>query len=103
MRLASGSGGDCGERPRQARAVWLVVVTLALLLVVTGAFDPLQKRYTRGQEQEAAEDAAFVFFEIRGLPVNHRLYVSAASVGRATRGSRKNPSSSLYRPGGKVI
>ncbi len=42
-------------------------------------FDPLQKFYGYGEESAAAEDAAFIFFEVWGLPANSRLYVSASS------------------------
>jgi hypothetical protein len=42
-------------------------------------FDPVGKRYTYGQEQEAAEDAAWIFFDLWGLVPNQPLYVSASS------------------------
>lgn len=42
-------------------------------------FDPLQKFYRYGDEGTAAEDAAFIFFEMWGIPENSRLYVSASS------------------------
>ncbi len=42
-------------------------------------FDPLQKFYRYGEERTAAEDAAFIFFEVWGVPANSRLYVSASS------------------------
>ena len=42
-------------------------------------FDPVGKRYAYGQEQEAAEDAAWVFFNLWGLPPATRLLASAAS------------------------
>lgn len=43
------------------------------------AFDPLQKSYWYADERTAAEDAAFIFFEVWGFPANSRLYVSASS------------------------
>lgn len=58
---------------------------------VTGTFDPLQKSYTHGQEGEAAEDAAFVFFEVWRLPVNRSLYASAASVGTGHSWEQEEP------------
>ncbi len=42
-------------------------------------FDPLQKFYRYGDEGTTAEDAAFIFFEVWGIPENSRLYVSASS------------------------
>lgn len=42
-------------------------------------FDPLQKFYRYGDERTAAEDAAFIFFEVWGIPANSRLFVSASS------------------------
>lgn len=42
-------------------------------------FDPVGRRYTYGQEQEAAEDAAWVFFDLWGLRPDQPLYVSASS------------------------
>ncbi len=42
-------------------------------------FDPFRKFYLYGDEKQAAEDTAFAFFRVWALPVNTRLYVSAAS------------------------
>lgn len=42
-------------------------------------FDPVGKRYSYGQEQEAAEDAAWVLFDLWGLRPGQPLYVSASS------------------------
>lgn len=42
-------------------------------------FDPLQKFYRYGDERTAAEDAAFIFFEVWGIPEDSRLFVSASS------------------------
>lgn len=45
----------------------------------TGDFDPLQKFYLYGEELEAAEDVAHIFFRVLGLPTDTRLYVTASS------------------------
>lgn len=42
-------------------------------------FDPFRKSYIYGNEEQAAEDTAFCFFRVWGLPVETRLYVSSAS------------------------
>jgi hypothetical protein len=42
-------------------------------------FDPVGKRYSYGQEQEAAEDAAWVFFDLWRLDPGERFSVSASS------------------------
>ena len=42
-------------------------------------YDPFRKVYIYGDEESAAEDTAFVFFQVWSLPVDSRLYVSAAS------------------------
>lgn len=42
-------------------------------------FDPVGKRYAYGQEREAAEDAAWILFDLWGLHPGQPLYVSASS------------------------
>jgi len=42
-------------------------------------YDPVGKRYTYGQEQDAAEDAAWIFFDLWSLDPSRPIYVSAAS------------------------
>ena len=42
-------------------------------------YDPFRRAYLYGDEEQAAEDTAFVFFRVWGLPVDSRLYVTAAS------------------------
>jgi hypothetical protein len=44
-------------------------------------YDPFRRVYLYGDEEQAAEDTAFVFFRVRGLPVDSRLNVTAASFG----------------------
>ena len=46
-------------------------------------YDPFRKVYPYGDEETAAEDMAFVFFRVWGLPVDTHLYVSSASFGGA--------------------
>ena len=42
-------------------------------------FDPVGKKYIYGDEQEAAEDAAYVFFDVWGLPLDAELLVTASA------------------------
>jgi hypothetical protein len=42
-------------------------------------FDPFRKIYVYGDEESAAEDMAFIFFQVWKFPVESRLYVSAAA------------------------
>lgn len=42
-------------------------------------FDPVGKKYIYGDEQEAAEDAAYVFFDVWGLPLDAKLVVTASA------------------------
>ena len=42
-------------------------------------FDPVGRRYAYGQEDEAAEDAAWVFFDLWGLDPGQPIYVSASA------------------------
>ncbi len=44
-------------------------------------FDPFRKIYLYGDEVAAAEDMAFVFFQVWKFPVTSRLYVSSAAFG----------------------
>jgi hypothetical protein len=44
-------------------------------------FDPIGKKYIYGDEREAAEDAAFVFFTAGNVAVNGTLYVTASAFG----------------------
>ena len=44
-------------------------------------YDPFRKIYLYGDEQSAAEDMAFVFFQVWKFPVTSRLYVRSASFG----------------------
>ena len=54
-------------------------------------FDPVGKRYIYGQEQEAAEDAAWVFFDLWGLQPNQPFYVSASSFKTEHRWEQDEP------------
>lgn len=42
-------------------------------------FDPFRRAYLYGDEEQAAEDAAFLFFRVWGLPVDSPLYVTSWS------------------------
>ena len=42
-------------------------------------FDPVCKKYIYGDERTAAEDMAFVLFDLWGMPVDVTLYLTAAS------------------------
>lgn len=42
-------------------------------------FDPVCKEYLYGDEQSAAEDAAYIFFDLWRFPVDACLYVTAAA------------------------
>jgi hypothetical protein len=54
-------------------------------------YDPFRKIYLYGDEALAAEDTAFVFFRVWGLPVDSRLYVTAASFSSAYEWERGVP------------
>lgn len=41
--------------------------------------DPVGKKYIYGDEREAAEDAAYVFFDVWGLPLDAELLVTASA------------------------
>ena len=41
--------------------------------------DPFRKIYVYGDEESAAEDMAFVFFQVWKFPVESRLFVSSAA------------------------
>lgn len=43
--------------------------------------DPFRKIYACGDEPSAAEDMAFIFFDVWRFPVDWRFYVSAAAFG----------------------
>ncbi len=42
-------------------------------------FDPVQRTYTYAELREAAEESAFIFFDLYGLPIDTWLKVKAAS------------------------
>lgn len=42
-------------------------------------FDPFRKVYIYGDEQSAAEDMAFIFFQVWKFPVDSRLYVTSSA------------------------
>jgi hypothetical protein len=44
-------------------------------------FDPFRKVYVYGDETSAAEDMAFIFFQVWKFPVDWRFYVKAAAFG----------------------
>lgn len=41
--------------------------------------DPIGKKYIYGDEREAAEDAAYLFYEVWGLPLDAKLLVTASA------------------------
>lgn len=47
-------------------------------------YDPFRKIYIYGDEQSAAEDMAFIFFQVWRFPVGWRFYVKAAALGNKT-------------------
>lgn len=47
----------------------------------TEGYDPFRKVYVYGDEESAAEDMAFIFFQIWKFPVDWRFYVKAAPFG----------------------
>jgi hypothetical protein len=44
-------------------------------------YDPFRKVYIYGDEESAAEDMAFIFFQVWRFPVDWRFYVKAAAFG----------------------
>ncbi|NLF73675.1 MAG: hypothetical protein GX575_31940 [Candidatus Anammoximicrobium sp.] len=54
-------------------------------------YDPFRKIYIYGDEDSAAEDMAFIFFEVWKFPVESRLYVTAAAFGGKKRWERGFP------------
>lgn len=42
-------------------------------------FNPLRKVYAYGDERSAAEDMAYVWFNVRKFPVDWRFYVTAGA------------------------
>ena len=42
-------------------------------------YDPFRKIYVYGDEDSAAEDMAFIFFQVWKFPVDWRFYVKASS------------------------
>jgi hypothetical protein len=66
--------------------------------------DPFRRVYPYGEERQAAEDAAFLFFRVWGSPVNSRLYVSSASFSGAYEWERIRGGAvrSPHRPGARA-
>ena len=54
-------------------------------------YDPFRRVYLYGEERQAAEDTAFVFFRAWGLPIDSLLYVTAASFSGAYHWERGTP------------
>ena len=54
-------------------------------------YDPFRRVYLYGEEDQAAEDTAFVFFRVWGLPVDSRLYVTASAFGGGHEWERGTP------------
>ncbi len=49
----------------------------ASLADVVKRFDPLRKAYVHGDHNSAAEDIAYIFFDLWRFPIDSRLYLSA--------------------------
>ncbi len=54
-------------------------------------YDPFRKIYIYGDEESAAEDIAFIFFQVWKFPVDWRFYVTAAAFGARTDWERGTP------------
>jgi hypothetical protein len=54
-------------------------------------YDPFRKIYIYRDEESAAEDMAFIFFQIWKFPVDWRFYVTAAAFGQQTDWERGTP------------
>ncbi len=54
-------------------------------------FNPVRKAYVYGDDQMAAEDMAFVWFQVWKFPVDWRFYVSAAAFHESTNWERDWP------------
>ena len=54
-------------------------------------YDPFRRVYLYGEEGQAAEDTAFLFFRAWGLPIDSLLYVTAASFSGAYEWERGTP------------
>ena len=51
-------------------------------------FDPVQKQYRYAEQRAAAEDAAFVFFDLWRVPIDQRIKVRASAFEVARRWER---------------
>lgn len=54
-------------------------------------FNPLRKMYVHGDERSAAEDMAFVFFNVWHFPVDWRFYVTSAAFDDGKHFERERP------------
>jgi hypothetical protein len=54
-------------------------------------YDPFRKVYIFGDEESAAEDMAFIFFQVWKFPIDWRFYVTAAAFGGKTDWERGTP------------
>ena len=54
-------------------------------------YDPFRKAYVYGDEATAAEDMAFVFFQVWNFPVDWRFFVTAAAFGGKFKWERGVP------------
>ena len=54
-------------------------------------WDPLQKVYLYGDEESAAEDMAFIMFQVWKFPVDWTWYVKAAVFGSGREFERGKP------------
>lgn len=54
-------------------------------------YDPFRKIFIYGDEDSAAEDLAFIFFQVWKFPVDWRFYVTAGAFGHRTDWERGTP------------
>ena len=54
-------------------------------------FKPLQREYAYGDEEIAAEDIAYLFFDVWRFPVDVRLFVTTAAFGTGSQGESHVP------------
>lgn len=66
------------------------------------SFNPLRKVYIYGDEREAAEDMAFVWFHVWKFPVDWRFYITAAAFHAKTNWERGFPLDASHPVAGRM-
>ena len=81
MPLQTRSREEAGEMLRQRSGFFRMADNkhFAISEDTVRKYDPFNKMYMYGDEVPAAEDMAFIFFQVWKFPVDSRLYVSSAS------------------------